>query len=169
MDCLFCNIISGKVPSLKIYEDSDFLGILDIRPANKGHIILMPKKHTTFISEMDDSDVCKLFVLAKDIALNTVNKVGAKAFNLVYSAGQQAGQQTPHAFVNIIPRFDRDNVNISWEPVQLTQQEYMKLQNELLYSKPVKITEKREVIKKEPRKNQEGTIYKQSPQHPGYW
>ena len=150
---MFCSIISGKTPSIKIFEDNDFVAILDIRPANKGHIILLPKKHVTFISEMKDSEVSEFFIIAKELALNTVNKVGAKGFNIIYSAGQQAGQQTPHAFLHIIPRFDNDKVQINWEPIQLTQEDFVKLHQDLSYNRSIKVEEKREVIKQEPKKS----------------
>ena len=167
MDCMFCNIISGKMPSIKIYEDNGFLAILDIRPANKGHILLIPKKHVAFISEMTDKEISEFFVLAKEIAVHAVAKLGAKGFNMVYSAGQQAGQQTPHAFLNIIPRFDRDKVNISWEPLKLTQEDYARLQQELAFQKTIKMNKEPKVMqKKEP---EETKFYKQKPKHPGYW
>ena len=47
MDCTFCKIASGDIPSLKIYEDGEFLAVFDIKPANKGHFIVMPKKHAS--------------------------------------------------------------------------------------------------------------------------
>src|SRR3989344_100026 len=67
-NCIFCQIISGKVQSKKIYEDEQTLGILDINPANPGHVLLMPKEHYAVMPQMSDPEIGHLFMVAKALS-----------------------------------------------------------------------------------------------------
>ena len=66
--CIFCQIISGKIPSKKIYEDEKAIAILDINPAAKGHVLVMPKEHYAIMPQMPDKEVAHLFKIAKKIS-----------------------------------------------------------------------------------------------------
>ena len=59
MDCIFCKIVAGEIPSHKVYEDSDYLAFLDIRPLNPGHTLVVPKKHYRWV--WDDPDIGKYY------------------------------------------------------------------------------------------------------------
>ena len=67
-DCIFCKIIAGEIPSTAVYEDEDFKAILDVGPAARGHVIIIPKKHAANIYELEDEDAAKVFPIAKKIA-----------------------------------------------------------------------------------------------------
>ena len=126
---MFCKIVKGEIPSVRFYEDDDFLAVFDIRPANPGHLILFPKKHYTFLNEMSDAEVGRMFALARNLASIMVKTVKAQGYNLVHSAGSVAGQLTPHVMVHIIPRFKGDKVNISWEPVKMNEQDFIRIRS----------------------------------------
>ena len=64
-DCIFCKIAAGEIPSATIYEDEDFRVYLDIAPASKGHMLIVPKEHYTDIMDMPEELTAKAFVLAK--------------------------------------------------------------------------------------------------------
>ena len=48
-DCIFCNIVNGEIPSTNVYDDDNFIGILDIHPKAPGHVVIIPKKHFTIL------------------------------------------------------------------------------------------------------------------------
>ena len=63
-NCIFCKIINNEIPSKKIYEDDDFLAMLDIAPATKGHVLIVPKEHAETMAELSDEKLSKILVLA---------------------------------------------------------------------------------------------------------
>lgn len=102
MDCIFCQIISGTVPSFKVYEDDQFLGFLDIKPLNPGHSLLIPKIHYRWIYDVPEFGL--YWEIAKTIALHT-----QKILNCDYVSFLTMGNEVPHAHIHIIPRFIADS------------------------------------------------------------
>ena len=68
MDCIFCKIANGEIPSATLYEDGDFRVILDLGPATKGHALILPKKHYANLHEIPEDMAAKAMVLAKKMA-----------------------------------------------------------------------------------------------------
>ncbi|MEK0346637.1 MAG: HIT domain-containing protein, partial [Nitrosopumilus sp.] len=66
-DCIFCKIIAGKIPSAKVYEDKNVISFLDIMPANKGHCLVVPKKHYETLLDIPDEDLTSLIKATKKI------------------------------------------------------------------------------------------------------
>lgn len=112
-DCIFCKIIDGKIPSAKIYEDDRVIGFLDIMPANKGHCLIVPKKHSETLAEISDDDLYAIIKAAKRVAKALSLSFGA-SFNIVMNNGKEAGQVVSHSHVHIIPRFQKDRLRIKW-------------------------------------------------------
>lgn len=75
MDCLFCKIVNGDIPSYKIYEDDKVIAFLDIHPRNNGHTLLIPKKHYTDFSELDDEILLHLHKITKNIVPSGQEKI----------------------------------------------------------------------------------------------
>jgi len=67
MDCIFCKIIAGVIPSFKVYEDENVLAFLDIAPVNPGHTLIVPKKHFTNLEEIPEDQLCKLAAAIKKV------------------------------------------------------------------------------------------------------
>jgi histidine triad (HIT) family protein len=109
-NCIFCHIISGKVQSRKIYEDEKTIAILDINPANPGHILLMPKEHYTIMPQMPDDEVGFIFMVAKGLSLAALRALKAEGTNIFVANGIAAGQKSPHFMIHIIPRKTNDGV-----------------------------------------------------------
>ncbi|MCX6779466.1 MAG: HIT family protein [Candidatus Magasanikbacteria bacterium] len=107
-DCIFCKIISGEVPSAKVYEDDKVLAFLDINPVNPGHTLVIPKTHFNNFSSTTDGDLESLVVASKKIAAAILRATGHDAFNLTVNNGVEAGQVVPHTHFHIIPRFNGD-------------------------------------------------------------
>lgn len=116
LDCIFCKIANGEIPSKTLYEDNDFRVILDISPASKGHAIILPKKHADNIYELSDEDASKIFVVAKRVATVMEKILKCDGMNILQNNGETAGQSVFHLHVHLIPRYKNDNLKIKWTP-----------------------------------------------------
>lgn len=112
MDCIFCKIIAGEIPSKKIYEDENVLSFLDISPVNFGHTLVIPKKHYADLLSADEATLASLILAVKKIAPILIQVVGASGFNLNLNNGSVAGQVVDHLHFHIIPRFIDDGLKL---------------------------------------------------------
>lgn len=115
-NCIFCKILAGEIPSTTVYEDDDFKAILDVNPAARGHVIILPKRHAANIYELPDEDASKVMVVAKKIATAVRDAFHCDGVNILQNNGEAAGQTVFHLHVHVIPRFEGDTVNIGWKP-----------------------------------------------------
>lgn len=113
MDCIFCKIISGEIPSSKVYEDEDFLAILDIRPVNHGHTLLIPKKHFVNIFDTDDDIARKIYPTLIKISKGIKEGLLADGINIIQNNEKYAGQEVFHSHIHIIPRFRDDSLKFT--------------------------------------------------------
>ena len=111
--CIFCHIISGKVQSKKIYEDKKCLAILDIAPANPGHILLLPKEHYAIMPQIPDDILGHMSMLTKALSSACLKAFKASGTNIFIANGIVAGQKAQHFMIHIIPRMEKDNLNFS--------------------------------------------------------
>ena len=79
-DCIFCKIVSGEIPSMRVYEDEDCIAIMDINPATPGHTLVIPRKHYADLTEMDEETAGKLLMVAKRIGIRQKEALGADGF-----------------------------------------------------------------------------------------
>lgn len=146
--CPFCLMASNKINTKKVYEDSKILGVLDINPANAGHVLLFPKKHYQYLSNMPDDEISNLFVIANKIGDKIINSFKAKGFNIFVASGYAAGQKSDHVMIHIIPRQENDNINFNWEAKKLSENEFNDIQK-LLYIESIEVKEIKEEKPKE--------------------
>ncbi|MBU4500986.1 MAG: HIT family protein [Nanoarchaeota archaeon] len=121
--CPFCGIASGQIPAKTVYEDDMVKAVLDINPANKGHILIFPKQHYQFLFMMPDNEVARIFQVANKLAKVAFEAVGAQGTNIFVANGQVAGQNAPHVLVHVIPRFENDGVGLAWQPKKIEEAE----------------------------------------------
>lgn len=114
-NCIFCKILAGEIPSTAVYEDDDFKAILDVNPAARGHVIILPKNHAANIYELPDEDTSKIMIVAKKIATAIEKAYHCDGVNILQNNGEAAGQTVFHLHVHVIPRFKGDTVNIGWK------------------------------------------------------
>lgn len=98
-NCIFCKIIKGDVPCIKIYEDDNFLAFMDIYPVAKGHALLIPKKHVEWMQDCDDETISKSFVLTKKLMSQFKNNLSCDFVQIGI-----VGEQVPHFHIHIIPQ-----------------------------------------------------------------
>ena len=127
-DCIFCKIANGEIPSATLYEDEDFRVILDLGPASKGHALILPKAHAANIYEISDDMAAKAMILAKKMATKMTEALKCDGFNIVQNNGEPAGQTVFHFLMHLIPRYEGDQVGITWKPGTLTDE----VKNEIL-------------------------------------
>ncbi len=108
--CIFCHIISGRVASKKVYENDAVMAVLDINPANPGHVLLLPKEHYAVMPQMPDQIIQKLAVAAKKISHAMLRAFKAEGTNIFLANGVAAGQKAQHCMVHIIPRKEADGI-----------------------------------------------------------
>ena len=115
-NCIFCKLANGDIPTATVYEDEYLRAIMDAAPANKGHIIILPKSHAANIYELEDEYVSRAFVLAKKLAVALKKLTGCDGVNILQNNGGAAGQTVFHFHVHVIPRFKNDDCTIVWKP-----------------------------------------------------
>ena len=115
-NCIFCKLANGDIPTATVYEDEYLRAIMDAAPANKGHIIILPKSHAANIYEIEDEYVSRAFVLAKKLAVVLKKLTGCDGVNILQNNGEAAGQTVFHFHVHVIPRFKDDDCTIVWKP-----------------------------------------------------
>jgi histidine triad (HIT) family protein len=114
-NCIFCKIITGELPSTKVYEDDRVLALLDIGPIAKGHVLVIPKKHSEMITDTEADTLTSVMLVVKKIAQAQLTGLGADGVNITQANGAVAGQIVPHIHFHLIPRFKDDNINFNWQ------------------------------------------------------
>tara|TARA_Y100000310_G_scaffold139226_1_gene138511 strand:- start:11754 stop:12497 length:744 start_codon:yes stop_codon:yes gene_type:complete len=108
--CIFCQITSGKVQSKKIFEDDKVIAVLDINPANPGHILLMPKEHYQIMPLIPEEELAHVFSVAKHLSQQCLKAFKCQGTSIFVANGIAAGQKAQHFMVHIIPRMENDNL-----------------------------------------------------------
>ncbi len=108
MDCLFCKIINGDIPSYKVYEDASTYAFLDINPCSEGHTVVLPKEHLESFNDMGPEEIAALFISVSRINKAIIKVLGVDGSNIGLNVGLAAGQVIPHVHVHIIPRTEGD-------------------------------------------------------------
>jgi len=129
-NCIFCKIVKGEIPSYKVYENEKVLVILDINPANEGHLLVIPKKHFENIFDIEEDYLVEVIKVAKKLAMLFIEYDG---LNLLQNNKEQAGQVVKHFHLHLIPRVkgDENRIIMKWLPKQLSKEDFEAIANEL--------------------------------------
>lgn len=122
-NCIFCKIANGDIPSATLYEDERFRVIMDLGPATKGHALILPKEHFANLYELPDEIASEAFVLAKKMVTKLTETLKCDGFNIVQNNGACAGQTVFHFHIHLIPRYKNDQVELTWTPGVLTEED----------------------------------------------
>jgi histidine triad (HIT) family protein len=120
-DCVFCKIIRGEIPSYKVYEDADFMAFLDIKPINKGHVIVIPKRHYRWT--WDVPGFGEYWEVIKKVTTTIIKSLSAEKVQYI-----TLGEAVPHAHVHIVPRYKNDGLKPlpDWDKTQEFSSDEMK-------------------------------------------
>jgi histidine triad (HIT) family protein len=115
-DCLFCRIISGELPSTRVDEDERTVAFMDINPATRGHVLVVPREHSADLLEIGDEDLAAVVAMGRRVAQRQKDRLSADGINLLNSCGRVAWQTVFHFHLHVIPRYATDPLRLPWEP-----------------------------------------------------
>ncbi|MGC8658111.1 MAG: HIT family protein [Desulfomonilaceae bacterium] len=117
-DCIFCKIVNGQIPCVKVFEDENALAFMDIAPLNQGHILVIPKNHYETILDIEPDLYGWLGKIASNISVAIQKTLNPDGINIMQLNGKAANQVVPHLHIHIVPRNYGDGLSIcAWEPV----------------------------------------------------
>jgi histidine triad (HIT) family protein len=120
--CVFCQIANGQIPSIRVYEDNDFIVFMDINPIANGHCLLVSREHYSTLVDVPDEILAKALPLAKNLAQAAMLALGATGFNLIGNNGAISGQEVDHWHLHIIPRFEKSELRFKpGDPADMTK------------------------------------------------
>ena len=108
MDCIFCKIIKGAIPSYTIYEDEIVKVILDINPVSNGHMLIIPKTHYVNLMDIDTSVLSHIMNTSKDLYKKYKDKLNMDGLSITQN--NDYGQEVKHYHLHLIPRYENDNI-----------------------------------------------------------
>lgn len=113
---IFNLILSGEIPSHKIYEDESVYAFLDINPLSRGHTLVIPKEECPTMDGLSENAASSLGSALPKICRAIMKVTGAKNYNLIQNNGEKAGQTVPHLHFHIIPRYPESTHSFIWNP-----------------------------------------------------
>lgn len=131
-NCIFCKIVAGGIPALRVYEDDRILAFLDIGPLSDGHLLIIPKEHSERLEDTDPDVVGHLASRLPRLAGAVMAVTQAAGYNVLQNNGRVSGQEVPHVHFHIIPRKTGDGLGYRWNPTKYPQGRAEELQKQLL-------------------------------------
>ena len=117
-DCIFCKIVAGELPAQIVNEDERTIAFMDISPATRGHVLVVPREHSRDLLEIDPEDLKAAVSTAQRMAHRISERFGADGVNLLNSSGRPAWQTVFHFHLHVIPRYHGDPLRLPWTPEQ---------------------------------------------------
>ncbi|BBU21790.1 HIT family protein [Mycobacterium xenopi] len=113
MSCVFCAVAAGEAPAIKIYDDDEYLAILDIRPFTRGHTLVLPKRHTTDLTDTPPETLASLVTIGQRVAWAARATELADATHIAINDGQAAFQTVSHIHLHVVPRRNGDKLSFA--------------------------------------------------------
>lgn len=128
MATIFSKIINGEIPCYKIAENEKFFAFLDINPVQKGHTLVVPKKETDYIFDIEDNDLAEMMVFAKQIAVKMKNVVPCVKVGVAV-----IGLEVPHAHIHLVPMQNEGDLDFRRPKLQLAKEDFEEIQKKLAF------------------------------------
>jgi histidine triad (HIT) family protein len=135
-DCIFCKIVSGEVPSARVDEDERTVAFMDVNPATRGHVLVVPREHIVDLLAIGAEDLAACAETAQRIARRQKERLGADGVNLINSCGPAAWQTVFHFHIHVIPRYEGDPLRLPWHPAPGDREEIAAAARELQSAQP---------------------------------
>jgi histidine triad (HIT) family protein len=117
MSCLFCDMVAGDEEASLVYDDERVFGLMDIRPVTPGHLMVVPKRHATYLADLEDEDSDALLRAARRAAAALrASGLRCEGINLFLADGEAAGQDVFHVHLHVLPRFEGDGFGLRFPP-----------------------------------------------------
>jgi histidine triad (HIT) family protein len=115
-DCLFCKIVAGALPGQIVAEDERTVAFMDINPATRGHLLVVPRRHAKDLLDIEPEDLAATVRAAQGLARRVSERLAADGVNLLNSCGAVAWQTIFHFHIHVIPRYADDPLRLPWQP-----------------------------------------------------
>ena len=123
---IFSKIAAGEIPSYKCAENEEFYAFLDINPLVKGHTLVIPRREVDYVFDMDDDEIARYQVFAKQVA-----KAVKTAFPCKKVAQVVLGLEVPHAHIHLIPMQSEGDVDFRREKLKLSETEFKEIADKI--------------------------------------
>jgi histidine triad (HIT) family protein len=130
-DCIFCKIVAGELPAQIVEQDERTVAFMDISPATRGHLLVVPRAHARNLLEISPEDLAATVVTAQRLARRVSERLEPAGVNLINSCGSAAWQTVFHFHVHVIPRYEGDPLKLPWVPEQGDPDEIAAVADEL--------------------------------------
>lgn len=116
MDCVFCKIVGGEIPAVKVLDEDLVIAFMDINPASRGHMLIVPKRHAENIFEISDGDLAAVISAVRRCATAARDALKAAGVTILQLNGKASDQIVPHLHIHVMPRWENDGLIVShWE------------------------------------------------------
>jgi histidine triad (HIT) family protein len=115
-DCIFCKIVAGELPAQIVDEDERTIAFMDINPATRGHLLVIPREHTRNMLTIENEDLLACAAMAQRMARRVSERLEPAGVNVINSCGQAAWQTVFHFHLHVIPRYPGDPLKLPWTP-----------------------------------------------------
>lgn len=119
MATIFSKIVNGEIPCYKVYEDDEFLAFLDVFPVAKGHVLVIPKKETDYIFDIEDQSYARMWQFAKKISKALRLSVSCERIGI-----SVIGLEVAHAHIHLLPINSLEDMNFSKPKMSFSKQEF---------------------------------------------
>ena len=130
---IFSLILSGEVPSHKVYEDEFVYAFLDINPLSRGHTLVIPKVECPTMDLLSEVAASALGIALPKICRAIMKITGAENYNIIQNNGEKAGQTVPHLHFHIIPRYPESTHSFVWNPSSIDHSDASKLSKAIFH------------------------------------
>jgi len=117
MNCVFCEILAGRIPASFVYRDERVAAFMDIQPVNAGHVLIVPVAHAASLEEVSERDGAAMLSVAQRLAgALKASGIRCEGVNLFLANGEAAGQEVSHVHLHVFPRFVEDGFGLKFPP-----------------------------------------------------
>ena len=130
-DCIFCAIVAGEVTAERVDDDEHTIAIMDLNPWTRGHALIIPRRHTANLYEIDDDDLRHTAVAARRLARRMRERLSCDGINVLNAAEPAAWQTVFHFHLHVIPRYENDSMQLPVRPKRAEADELASVAREL--------------------------------------
>src|SRR5262245_31385855 len=132
MNCVFCKILEGSLPSWRVYEDEHAIAFLDKGHATRGHTLVIPRRHAADIWELSESEAQAVMRAVHRVARLLRERLPLRGLNITQANGAAAWQEVLHYHVHLIPRYGDDDYRAPWRSANPTAEQLSEIQQQIL-------------------------------------
>lgn len=115
-DCIFCKVVAGEIPGEVVDSDDRTITVMDINPATRGHVVVIPRDHAADLLAVSEEDLDATMTAARRMVERMRDTLAPAGFNILNNMGRAAWQSIYHFHVHVIPRYEDDPLQLPWLP-----------------------------------------------------